>query len=206
MAAVFYSVLRIILLTMRPLKNLPEGYVLVREIDALKNKHDFNRINLYAFIVFGAMMLMLIETPFSIPRLTDTWLDIVLFGISISVAIVIYTVLHEVVHGIFIYLTSGEKPSFGVKLPYAFAASSMYFDKRSYIIIALAPIVLFGILLCRINIIVPAEWFWFVYILQMINLSGSMGDIYVSGVVLRLPPDTLAYDTGTQMRFYSKQI
>jgi hypothetical protein len=40
----------------------------------------------------------------------------------------------------------------------------------------------------------------------MINLSGSMGDIYVSGVVLRLPPDTLAYDTGTQMRFYSKQI
>lgn len=119
---------------MRPLKNLPEGYVLVREIDALKNKHDFNRINLYAFIVFGAMMLMLIETPFSIPRLTDTWLDIVLFGISISVAIVIYTVLHEVVHGIFIYLTSGEKPSFGVKLPYAFAASSMYFDKRSYII------------------------------------------------------------------------
>ena len=206
MAAVFYSVLRIILLTMRPLKNLPEGYVLVREIDALKNKHDFNRINLYAFIVFGAMMLMLIETPFSIPRLTDTWFDIVLFGISISAAIVIYMVLHEVVHGIFIYLTSGEKPSFGVKLPYAFAASSMYFDKRSYIIIALAPIVLFGILLCRINIIVPAAWFWFVYILQMINLSGSMGDIYVSGVVLRLPPDTLAYDTGTQMRFYSKQI
>jgi hypothetical protein len=194
------------MIEMKSLKNLPEGYVIVREIDALNNKQDFNRINLYAFIVFGAMMLMLIKTPFSIPHLTDTWFDVVMFWILIGIAIVIYMVLHEVVHGIFIYLTSREKPSFGIKLPYAFAASSMYLDKRSYIIIALSPIVLFGILLFCLNIIVPGEWFWFIYILQMINLSGSMGDIYVSGIVLHLPPDTLAYDTGTQMRFYSKQI
>ena len=191
---------------MKPLKNLPDGYVIVREIDALNNRHDFNRINLYAFIVFGAMMLMLIKKPFEIPHLTDTRFDMVLFWILISIAIAIYMVLHEVVHGIFIYLTSGQKPTFGLKLPYAFAASSMYFDKRSYIVIALAPIILFGILLCRLNIIAPAEWFWFVYILQMINLSGSMGDVYISGIVLRLPPDTLAYDAGTQMRFYSKQV
>jgi len=46
--------------------------------------HDFNRINLYAFIVFGAMMLMLIETPFSIPHLTDTWFDIVLLGYRLA--------------------------------------------------------------------------------------------------------------------------
>jgi len=115
-------------------------------------------------------------------------------------------VLHEVVHGIFICLTSGEKPSFGVKLPYAFAASSMYFDKRSYIIIALAPIVLFGILLCWFKYNRTGGMVLVCIYPPMINLSGSMGDIYVSGVVLRLPPDTLAYDTGTQMRFYSKQI
>ncbi len=198
--------MKIIGFTMQSFKNLPDGYALIREIDALKNKHDFTRINLYAFIVFGAMMLMLIKTPFEIPRMTETWFDMVLFSILISIAIVIYMVLHEVVHGIFIYLTSGEKPSLGIKLPYAFAGSSMYFDKRSYIVIALAPIVLFGIMLCWFNIIVPTEWFWFVYILQMINLSGSMGDVYVFGIVLRLPSDTLAYDTGTQMQFYSKKV
>ncbi|MDD3789256.1 MAG: DUF3267 domain-containing protein [Petrimonas sp.] len=190
---------------MQPALHLPQGYLEIKRIDAVNNKKDFKIINISALVVVGMMLLMLFVVPFSRPEFVNRYVDIPLFWGLLSFALLLYLLLHEAVHGLFIYLRSKQKPRFGIKLPYAYAASDAYFDKRSYMIIALAPVVIFGITLLILNILLPKEWFWFVYMIQMMNISGSMGDVYIASLVNKMPDDVLAHDTGTAMTFYSKK-
>ena len=87
---------------------------------------------------------------------------------------------------------------------YAFAGSDDYYAKKPYIFIALAPIVVWGIVLAVINLLVPRQWFWMVYLIQVINLSGAAGDLFVTVKFSRLPKDILVRDYGVGMRVYSK--
>lgn len=112
-------------------------------------------------------------------------------------------VLHEVVHGIVMKLCGTKKIKYGFNGLYAYAGSDDYYDKKSYIIIALAPIVLFGIILGIINALVPKEWFWVVYFIQLENISGAAGDLYVTFKFLKLPNDILVKDSGLGMSVFS---
>ena len=87
---------------------------------------------------------------------------------------------------------------------YAFAGSRDYDGKGAYVFIALAPIVFWGIVLAVINCLVPAEWFWVVYLIQVINLSGAAGDLFVTVRFSRLPGDILIQDSGVGMKVFSK--
>lgn len=88
---------------------------------------------------------------------------------------VLYLVLHELVHGICMRAFSGVRPHYGFTGLYAYAGSSAYFGKKPYIVIALAPIVVWGAVLAILNLLVPASWFWPVYFIQIINVSGAAG-------------------------------
>ena len=50
----------------------------------------------------------------------------------------------------------------------------------------------------------PPDWFWVLYLLQIGNVAGSAGDVYVTLRVLKMPGDTLIMDTGTRMTFLSQ--
>ena len=88
---------------------------------------------------------------------------------------------------------------------YAFAGSNDYYDKRSYIVIALAPIVVWGVVLLVLNLLVPVQWFWIVYWVQVSNISGAAGDLYVTYRFSRLPQDILVQDYGVGMTVYSAE-
>ena len=49
----------------------------------------------------------------------------------------------------------------------------------------------------------PAEWFWLLYIVQISNVSGSMGDVYAVLYLSRLPRNIVIQDTGTRMRIFA---
>ncbi len=53
--------------------------------------------------------------------------------------------------------------------------------------------------------IVPDEWFWIAYIIQIANISGAAGDLYVTARFTRLPKDILVRDSGVAMEVYSKE-
>lgn len=55
-----------------------------------------------------------------------------------------------------------------------------------------------------LNLLVPTGWFWVVYLIQMMNISGAAGDLYVSASFSKLPKDILINDTGVSMTIYSK--
>jgi hypothetical protein len=65
--------------------------------------------------------------------------------------------------------------------------------------------VLWGIVLAIVNPFVPTEWFWVVYLIQIANISGAAGDLYVTLKFSRLPGDILVRDYGVGMTVYSKE-
>lgn len=117
----------------------------------------------------------------------------------------LYIVLHELVHGVFMYAFSHVRPNFGFTGAYAYAGSEVYFGKVHYIIIALAPVVIWGIVLAILSTVLPQPWFWPVYFIQILNLSGAAGDFYVTFRFCRLPKDILVQDTGIRMTVFLRQ-
>ena len=130
---------------------------------------------------------------------------LVKYGVMLG-ALIVYMVLHELVHGIAMKLCGTKKVKYGFTGMYAFAGSEDFYDRKAYIFIALAPVVLWGIVLAVINPLVPVDWFWIVYFIQICNLSGAAGDLFVTVRFLRLPRDILIRDYGVGMRVYSKEL
>lgn len=186
--------------------SLPDGYRESFRIDLQHNKRLALLINgtaLFILLVMAlsALYFVPISTLFSMDQGLGTYtlrFVVLIFG---NLA---YIVLHELTHGIFMRKFSGQKPNFGFTGLYAYAGSSAYFSKTPYLIIALAPVVIWGVVLLVINLLVPTEWFYVVYFIQMGNLSGAAGDLYVTLRFLRLPKDILVQDSGISMTVYAR--
>lgn len=87
---------------------------------------------------------------------------------------------------------------------YAYAGSEAYFTKKRYFIIALAPVAVWGVVLLALCMLVPAPWFWTVYLIQIGNIAGAAGDFYVVWRFAAMPPDILVRDAGVDMTVYSR--
>ena len=63
-------------------------------------------------------------------------------------------------------------------------------------------IVLWGTVLAAVNFFVPTEWFWIVYMIQLINISGAAGDLFAAVKFTRMPKNILIQDSGVSMRVF----
>ena len=189
---------------MNSYKELPDGYREVLHIDLQKDQKLMLIVNILALVV---MVVMLVPAAFFVPL--STLLDNSEMGPylwklgSMALGFVAYMVLHEAVHGIVMRHYCDAKVTFGFTGMYAFAASKAYYCKKHYIIIALAPIVVWGIVLGILQFIVPISWFYVVYFIQAGNISGAAGDLYVTWRFRKLPEDILVQDDGVSMTVYS---
>ena len=183
---------------------LPQGFVEIAKIDLAQNKKEALIVNGLALAI-GIVMIVVgmigvpIMTLFAMTNLGEYILKLV----TLLLGMLAYIVLHEMVHGVFMYRFSHVKPTFGFKGLYAYAGSTAYFNRRDYLIIALSPIVLWGIVLAVITAIAPVGWFWPVYAVQIVNISGAAGDLYVAWRFRKFPQDILTLDSGTDMIVYA---
>lgn len=192
---------------MRSLEKLPEGYKEIYALDLQKNKKTALVVNLSAIIISVILVIpMCFVVPISNLYSMESGLQnyIIRFG-SLLALIILYLVLHELVHGIAMKICKTKKVKYGFTGLYAFARSNDFYDKKSYIFIALAPVVFWGIVLAVINSFVSTEWFWIVYMIQILNLSGAAGDLFVTVKFSRLPKDILIQDYGVGMKVFSKE-
>lgn len=191
---------------MRALQSLPDGYKEILSINLQKDKKTAVWINALALIIAAALAIPM-HFKVSVVTLFDMSKGLGSYAvrfICIAVFLVLYMVLHELVHGAAMKICGTKKVKYGFTGLYAFAGSEDFYDKRSYLFIALAPIVLWGIVLAVINAVVPLEWFWVIYIVQITNISGAAGDLYVTLKFSKLPKDILVCDSGVSMCVYSK--
>ena len=190
---------------MKSVKQLPEGYHLLRQIDLQADRRVFWAVNglaLAILVVLAATGALLV--PLEMVFSADGVGGFVGKAVVMMLGSIAYIFGHEWVHGIFMKHFSGVKVCYGFTGLYAYAGSSACFCKRHYRIIALAPVVLWGVLLALLNLLLPQEWFWPVYFIQMTNLSGSAGDLYVSLLLCRYPAEILIRDSGTAMTVYGR--
>jgi len=191
---------------MRAVEALPEGYREIYSVNLQKDKKTAILVNLLAVLI---AVLLIVPMHFVIPIFTLFSFEAGIHNyylrmLALIVLTVVYMVLHELVHGVAMKICGTKKVKYGFTGLYAFAGSTDYYDKKSYIFIALAPVVLWGVVLAVINLFVPSEWFWVVYFIQVTNLSGAAGDLFVTVRFSSLPNDILVQDCGVGMTVFSK--
>lgn len=182
---------------------LPEGYTLIRDVDLMKHKKLAVFINVLA-VVIELVMVAVGVILFPIEGLLD--INMLMNCAIVIVGIVLYLFAHELTHCVFMKLFCPKaKLKIGFTGVYAYAgAPHVYFGRAEYIIIALAPVVILGILLAVLNVLLFPAYFWGIYFIQVVNISGAAGDYYVTFLMLaRMPKDTLVCDTGVSMTMYS---
>lgn len=189
---------------MKAIGVLPEDYGEIYSLNLQKDKRAAIIINLLALAI-AAVMAVSMNFFVPVTSFFDLSGGIVRYFLRLAaliVLMVLYMVLHELVHGIAMKLCGTKRVKYGFTGLYAFAGSEDYYDKKSYIFIALAPIVLWGTVLAAVNFFVPTEWFWIVYMIQLINISGAAGDLFAAVKFSRMPKNILIQDSGVSMRVF----
>ena len=181
---------------------LPEGYCQIGGVDLMQDRRAMRIVNLCALIITVILLpLGLLFQPFLL--FSGSILMILFQFFRLCAGIFLYMVLHELVHGVLMRYFSGLRPHYGFNGIYAFAGSEAFFDRKSYLIISLAPVVLLGAVLMLLCFWAPNSLFWLFYLIQILNLSGAAGDFYVSLLLRKQPSDLLIQDSGVAMKFYS---
>ena len=189
---------------MKAIGVLPEDYGEIYSLNLQKDKRAAIIINLLALAI-AAVMAVSMNFFVPVTSFFDLSGGIVRYFLrfaALIVLMVLYMVLHELVHGVAMKLCGTKRVKYGFTGLYAFAGSEDYYDKKSYIFIALAPIVLWGTVLAAVNFFVPTEWFWIVYMIQLINISGAAGDLFAAVKFSRMPKNILIQDSGVSMRVF----
>lgn len=187
---------------MKTVTALPENYCEVFRLDLQKDTKKAVLVNIMSLIIAA---IMLASAYWIKPYRYEGIFNLSLLKcLVLLISMVSYIFLHELVHGIFMrYYSDGVKVKYGFTGLYAYAGSEAYFCKKAYIVIALAPVVILGALLLILNVIFAKNWFWVIYFIQTVNISGAAGDIYVVYKFSKLPQDILVQDSGTAMTVFS---
>ena len=180
-------------------RTLPKGYRYAGTLDFMRNLAQLKAVVILSLALIAVSTLaglLIAPVELSWRLMASRW---VLWP-ALFAALILYIPLHELTHGVAMFALSGVKPKYGLKLPYAYCGSTAWFDRKSHVITALAPVVLWGVGLLVAALRVPREWFWFFWVVQISNLSGSAGDIVCVWLLLRMKGDLLIQDTGVRMR------
>ena len=180
---------------------LPAGYRKIGGVDLLQDRRAALAVNLGA--LGAAVVLFLLGLMLHPFRLFTAGVSLPVQLLLFLLGLVLYMVLHELTHGVLMRHYSGLRPRYGFNGVYAYAGSDAYFDRRSYRVIALAPVVWLGNLLFLLCTAAPPSFFWPCYLIQITNLSGAAGDLYVCLLLRKLPGDLLIQDSGVAMQFFS---
>lgn len=179
---------------------LPAGYEQVLEIDMQNNKKLAWLVNgLAAAIMVVMFILGCLISPFRLGEFRLLHMLSLLFGLFA------YIVLHELTHGVCMKLYGSKTVKYGFTALYAYAGSSDYFGRTAHRIISLAPIVIWSVVLLALNFFVDGAWFWVIYWLQICNVSGAAGDLFVTVKFAKMPSDILIRDSGAAMTVYARQ-
>ena len=182
---------------------LPDGYVQRDRIDLAQKKQMKAVLWLSLAMIVPWLALGIGLSPVLTAR--QLIQDPLLHALAVLLGVVVYIPGHEAVHGVLMWCISHVRPRFGLTLMYAYAGSDVYFAKKAYLCIALAPLLVWGIGLTALARLLPVSWFWPVWLVQLMNMTGAAGDLYVAWGVGRMPETVLVQDTGVAMTVYGYQ-
>lgn len=191
--------------------DLPDAYLRTWELDLTRNHKAALALNIAAlplFAMFGWIFVNIaaLFRPEIVSRLFVTRISphpfvffIVLFAVVVGTM-----VFHEVIHGAFFWLFTRSRPIFGMKLLFAYAgAPGWYIPRNQYALIGVAPFVLITIIGFIVIIVAPPSVAQLALFGVIMNASGAVGDLYVSGKVMYNSREVLIQDVGVGFTMFS---
>lgn len=190
---------------MPPIRELPAHYHEVLHLVVTEGKRLL-WLNLLALIplvvslvVVGAWWLAVARLRGPIAGDGPPWL----LGILLLLATM---PLHEAIHALAIRLV-GHRPRFGAKLDkgvlYATADQAL-FRRDEFIAVALAPIVFISISGLTLMVVLPDAVAYWIGLAIVLNAASAIGDLWMTAVVLRYPPNALVRDEADGIRIFTQ--
>lgn len=190
-------------------REIPAGYRQVYHINAKSVKMGVI-LNLIAVAVL-AVVLVIAAIPLALAEDVSFAVDLFTYMVGLVaflVSMLLYVVLHELVHGIAYKGLTGEKLTFGMSWSCAFCGvPHIYTYRKTALVAVLAPSVVFTVILIPVTVAL-----YFVHplaylagaILLGLHLGGCSGDAYVAILLLTkyTSPALLMRDTGPEQFFY----
>lgn len=193
-------------------KELPNGYRQALYINAKEAKFGII-FNLIGFVIMAIVMAIAFLPLITSGRLAQGIFDIEPLQLMISdvvliLALLVYIVLHELVHGVAYKALTGEKLTFGISWSCAFCGVPHIFTYRKTALIAVvAPFAVFSVILIAVTVMlyfVSPLYYLMTALVFGIHLGGCSGDLWVLYLLsFKFKKKTvLMRDTGPEQFFY----
>lgn len=194
----------------RPTRDLPAGYREWARLDLNKDmgaQVGLSIAGLVLLLVFGWLFLVAAaalrgsDESLGFTASGAGWLAALTVLLAVMAAVV---VLHEAVHGLFFWLFTGDRPTFGFKGMYAYAAApEWYLPRWPYAVVGIAPLLVLTLLGLALLPAVPAAAVTPLVAAMTLNAAGAVGDLLVVGWLLVVPRRALVNDTGDVFTVYA---
>ncbi len=182
----------------------------IEEVNFHDNKLLYFIINVVSILTFPLAYILLfyftnifiINKPVSylyyfasFSRMTNDYLILFL------IVLIFMMFVHELIHGLFFYLFTGEKPVFGFKNLSAFAGvPNQYIRKKYYLMACLSPLVVLTVLGMIVFFAAGNVISSIMFIAVSAHAAGCIGDVWVSIKLMKKPAETFINDDGMVIR------
>lgn len=129
--------------------------------------------------------------------------DLLRGGLLTLLLLAVVVVVHEAIHAAVVRLFGGDV-SFGVGVtqfvfPYAYVTTTHRLTRNRFVAVALAPLVVVSLVGTPLMVVLDAP----ILVLPLaFNAAGAVGDLWMTGILLRYPPHVLVEDAETGLRIY----
>lgn len=179
---------------------LPADYRFHTEVDLKANKKVATTIQLAFVAVAVAVVMAGLAFVLELP-LSSSWNAWATAAGTVA-ACLTYMAVHELTHVAFLRMFSEARPTVKLRFPYLITGSQAYFNQRTFVVVALAPSVIWGVVLIVLLLTLPPQFFLTVYIVTALNFASSAGDYFQAYAFARLPTAALIQDDGAATRVY----
>jgi hypothetical protein len=193
-------------------KILPSSYILQRNFNLSKERSLLIILNIAGLILLfpaawfffsAAKWLRILTGKGPYQSSISSTAGFLLLSLLVIIS---FVVLHELVHGLFFFIFTLQRPIFGFKGVYAFAAApDWYIPKAQYCWIGVSPLVIISILGLILVPFTPDSLLLPLLIGLIFNAIGAVGDLYIVFWLFLQPANRYIQDQGDVIRIFAPQ-
>ena len=189
---------------------LPDGYSQKCVVDLQQDGKTAQKVAIASIVIFAVVLaigFLCAPIHFLIGKGSEesSFFYFLLRIVVLILGYLSYIPLHELTHAVVMKCLGANKIQFSISKQFACAGSKdSYFSKKAHRCVALAPLLFWTLVLAVIACVVHPNWFWVVWLIEAYNVSGSIGDIYVTWFLSKTPDTVLINDTGFTITVYER--
>ena len=124
----------------------------------------------------------------------------------IIISCVLYMILHEGLHLLFLWKFSGRESRISFGFPAVSVSCDGHFTRKQFIAIASAPVLYLGIFLIMLLLFLPGEYTFLISILLTLIAAASGGDLLQIFHALKYPRNASFQDKGDETTVYAADV